>query len=40
MDFINFLRAMFKLRELHIAVLQKHDILRDKYSLQWTKKSI
>ena len=30
---------MFKLRELHIAVLQKHDILRDKYSLQWTKKS-
>ena len=30
---------MFKLRELHIAVLQEHDILRDKYSLQWTKKS-
>ena len=29
MDFINFLRAMFKLHELHIAVFQKHDILRD-----------
>ena len=27
MDLKNFLRIMFKLRELHIAVFQKHDIL-------------
>ena len=27
MEFNNFLRIMFKLRELHIAVFQKHNIL-------------
>ena len=40
MEFNNFLRIIFKLCELHIAIFQKHDILLSQIFITLDEKNI